>query len=134
MQYPVASDPDQVGQYDEAAYTGGGRFFDEVLEYRVWCYLDNEAKASNYSDDDEAATYQAFAIYEQALAFANNTDNAEPPVVLVRQLEWVDQPSKGVFIHNKSERITEWNPEWLSRGVRKSDDIAQFLQKHATAK
>lgn len=129
MQYPTAIDPNKVGEYDEAAYSGGGYFFDEVLEYRVWCYADKSVKAID--DSNATDSYRAFATYQQALAFADNTQNAESPVALVRQLEWIDQPSRGVYIHSKGERITEWQAEWLHRGTRKTEDITEFLQKHA---
>ena len=135
MQYPAAVDPEQVGKYEEAAYSGGGYFFDEVLEYRVWCYPDPEA-----ADIDEDSLYIAneyfltFITYEQALAFADDNASARAPVALIRQLEWIDQPSRGVYIHNKGERITEWQVEWLNRGVRAANDIAEFLQQHRKSK
>ena len=139
MKYPTVIDPNQVGEYDEYADSGGGYFFDEVLEYRVWCYPNKGAEiidTDNYNDSSNSIAndyYQAFTTYQQALEFANSTQHAEMPVALVRQLEWVDQPSRGVYIHNKGERITEWKAEWLDRGARKANDIAKFLQKHAKA-
>lgn len=136
MPYPAVTDPNQVGQYDEAADAGGGYFFDEVLEYRVWCYPDTnsnlDADASSLNVKNEYC--HAFATYEQALTFATDTPDARAPVALVRQLEWVDQPSRGVYIHNKGERITEWHADWLTRGIRQAEDIIEFLQKHAKAK
>ncbi len=135
MKYPAVIDPDKVGEYEEAAYSGGGYFFDEVLEYRVWCYPDTDATNTDDSFLDIANEYyRAFATYEQALAFANDTPHSRAPVALIRQLEWIDQPSRGVYIHNKGERITEWQVEWLARGVRKAHDIGEFLLKNAKAK
>lgn len=137
MQYPAVTDPEQVGEYEEAAYLGGGYFFDEVLEYRVWCYANINENAldvdSNFLDIANEY-YRAFATFEQALAFANSAENAEKPVVLIRQLEWIDQPSRGVYIHNKGERITEWQADWLACGVRKANDISAFLQNKALSK
>lgn len=143
MKYPTVIDPEQVGEYDAAAYSGGGYFFDEVLEYRVWCYANKVLETyntgnsdSSYNNDDVDAinhSYHAFTTYQQAVEFTNNTEDAEKPVVLIRQLEWVDQPSRGVYIHNKGERITEWQVEWLDRGARKADDIRDFLQKHTNS-
>lgn len=133
MPYPAVINTEQVREYEEAAYSGGGYFFDEVLEYRVWCYpntgenLNAEGNLSNIANE----YYRAFATFEQALAFANDTPDSRTPVALVKQLEWVDQPSRGVYIHNKGERITEWQVEWLSRGARKAADISEFLLKHA---
>ena len=131
MPYPTVIDPKKVGAYQETAYAGGGYFFDEVLEYRVWCYPDTGADivdADGNFLDIANEYYRAFATFEQALAFADDTPDSKTPVALVRQLEWVDQPSKGVYIHNKSERITEWQVEWLSQGSRKAEDIKAFLQ------
>ncbi|TXD96243.1 GCN5 family acetyltransferase [Psychrobacter frigidicola] len=129
MPYPAAIDPNKVGEYPAIVYTGGGYFFDEVLEYRVWCLPDNTVE---YSYDIDAC--HSFVTYQEALAFAENTENSAQPLALVRQFEWVDQPSRGIYIHNKGERLTEWRPEWLDRGTRKPNDIAQFLQKNAVSK
>ena len=135
MKYPIAIDLDIVGEYDEAAYAGGGYFFDEVLEYRVWCYPDaNALDADGYPLNVTNEYYRAFATYEQALAFADNTLHSRTPVALVRQFEWIDQPSRGVYIHNKGERITEWQANWLARGARQADDINEFLLRHNRAK
>lgn len=142
MPYPAAIDPSLVGEYDEYADSGGGYFFDEVLEYRVWCCSNSitevidtdDYKQNNASNSNHHAYYRAFATYQQALAFAASTQNAETPVALVRQLEWVDQPSRGVYLHHKGERITEWQAEWLARGTREANDIPDFLQKHIQAK
>ena len=135
MKYPAVIDPEKVGQYDEEAYAGGGYFFDEVLEYRVWCYPDaNALDADGYPLNVTNEYYRAFATFEQALAFASETPDSRAPVALVRQLEWIDQPSRGVYIRNKGERITEWQAEWLARGVRTANDISDFLLKHEQAK
>ena len=130
MPYLAVINPEKVGEYDEAACAGGGYFFDEVLEYRVWCYPEPDANALDADGSFLIANeyYRAFVTFEQALAFANNKPDSRTPVVLVRQLEWIDQPSRGVYIHNKGERITEWQVEWLSRGRRKTEDIKAFLQ------
>jgi hypothetical protein len=47
-------------------------------------------------------------------------------LVLVRQLEWINEPKPGEFEHKREERITEWRVEWLEnkRGV---DSISDFL-------
>ena len=136
MPYPAAIDPTQVGEYEEDAYSGGGYFFDEVLEYRVWCYPDTVADITDDNGIPLNVTndyYRAFATYEQAVVFANDTPDSRTPVALVRQLEWVDQPSRGIYICNKGERITEWQAHWLTRGVRKADDISKFLIKNTKA-
>ena len=131
MNYPAVIDPSKVGEYDEAAYSGGGYFFDEVLEYRVWCYPNTETTNTDDSFLDIANEYyRAFVTYQQALAFANDTPDSRAPIALVRQLEWIDQPSRGVYIHNKGERITEWQVDWLAHGARTTNDISDFLLNH----
>ncbi|MEC5210688.1 hypothetical protein RCH20_001764 [Psychrobacter sp. PL15] len=130
MPYPTAIDPDKVGEYPAMVYAGGGYFFDEVLEYRVWCYPEHKVKNIDHNDG-ESDNCHCFATYQEALEFADNTQNAERPIALVRQLEWIDQPSRGIYIHNKGERLTEWRPEWLERGARTMNDISQFLQKNS---
>jgi hypothetical protein len=138
MPYPTALDPDQVGSYPTMVYAGGGYFFDEVLEYRVWCHPAASDAADSYNVDgfdsidgiDSIDNCHCFTSYQQALTFAANNQNAARPVALVRQLEWIDQPSRGVYIHNKGERLTEWQPEWLDRGARTATDITHFMQKN----
>lgn len=73
--------------------------------------------------------FYAFATHEEAAEFSRETPGAEAPLVLVRQLEWIDEPKPGEFIHEKSERITEWQPEWLSGARREPNSIEQFLRK-----
>jgi hypothetical protein len=115
--YPVAADPARVGMYPGLAGSGGGYFYDDVLEYRVWVHPDG-------GGDDG---YRAFATFEQASAFSQKTDGAEPPLVLVLQREWIDEPKTGEFIQKKGERITEWQVEWLKEGKRNSDSISKFM-------
>lgn len=136
MNYPAVTDPNKIGEYDEAAYAGGGYFFDEVLEYRVWCYPDTDANALDTDGNILISNeyYRAFATFEQALAFADETPDSRAPVALIRQFEWIDQPSRGVYIHNKGERITEWQANWLARGARTANDISEFLLSHKQAK
>lgn len=122
-QYPLAINLDLVGEYPASTKSGGGYFYDEVLEYRVWCHP--ECGAPDECDGEDY--YYAFAVYEQALEFSQGTPGAEPPLVLIRQLEWINEPSKGVFIHEKGERITEWRVEWLDSSARKPGDIEGFI-------
>jgi putative acetyltransferase len=51
--YPLAIDPNRVGSYASATKSGGGYFYDEVLEYRVW--IENGATQRNGGDDNFAA-------------------------------------------------------------------------------
>lgn len=93
--YPSVVDLSLVGTYPALTKSGAGYVFDEVLEYRVWCHR----VGGDY--------YQTFANYEEAAAFSLTTRGAEEPLALVRQHEWIDEPSRGVYIHMKTERITE---------------------------
>jgi len=118
---PRASDPSQVGHFP-VTHSGGGYFFDEVLEYRVWVHHPR-------GGDD---SYFSFASYEEALAFAADKPGAEEPLVLVLQNEWVDAPLPGEFIHKNGERLTEWRVEWLKGSKRAPDSIDRFLRERGT--
>ena len=64
------------------------------------------------------------------IKFANETQNAAPPIVLVLQREHVNEPEKGKFEHVTDERITEWLVEWLTEEKkRKENSIREFLQQ-----
>lgn len=117
--YPVAVDLDKVGTYPMMTKSGGGFFYDDVLEYRVWVH----------SGGDD--TYRAFVTYEEAGRFFEQTERAELPLVLVLQREHVDEPEPGKYVHIKSERITEWRVEWLAGSKRGPDTISEFLQENA---
>ena len=52
-------------------------------------------------------------------------------MVLVRQRESVNEPTPGVFEWVKTERITEWNVEWLQGTQRTPTSIPRFLAEHA---
>jgi hypothetical protein len=116
-EYPDAVDRSKVGKYDALTKSGGGYFYDEVLEYRVWVHP---------GGDDY---YEAFCTYEEARRFSARTARAEEPLVLILQREWIDEPSEGKFIHKQGERITEWQVQWLSGSKRESSSIAKFLSK-----
>ena len=115
--YPGAIDPKKVGTYPALTKSGGGYFYDDVLEYRVW------VSPAGGGDD----YFKAFATYEDAERFAQKTRGAEKPLVLVRQLEYVNEPKKGVFERVVGERLTEWLPAWLEGSKRAEDSIAKFL-------
>jgi putative acetyltransferase len=114
--FPVAVDRAKVGEYPALTKSGGGYFYDEVLEYRVWIHADG---------DDY---YHAFATYEEAQAFSKKSRAAEEPLVLVLQREWINEPQPGQYVHEKGERITEWLVDWLDGHRRGPDSIARFLK------
>lgn len=114
--YPVAVDPAEVGKYPALSKSGGGYFYDDVLEYRVWVH-------HGRGDD----SYNAFSTFEQALDFSKQTEGAEEPLVLVRQREWIDEPKPGQFIPKKGERVTEWQVGWLKKDKREQDSIDRFF-------
>ena len=124
MIYPDAIDSDMIGEYPARANSGAGYFFDHVLEYRVWCHPERGAP-DEYEGEDY---YYAFATYNEALEFSQSTAGTEEPLVLIRQFEWINEPEKDVFVHEKGERIAEWRVEWLNRGPRKSGDIEAFIE------
>ncbi|UOS99322.1 hypothetical protein [Xanthomonas arboricola] len=126
--YPLAAEPSLVGTYSGRSKSGGGYFYDHVLEYRVW--LHPEQGAVPLAGDDDY--FAAFAQYESALAFSQAHKGAEPPVVLVRQLESINEPSPGVYQHQSGARITEWQPQWLPGSKREPDSITKFLAAHAS--
>lgn len=126
-QYPTAIDPELVGEYPASVYSGAGYFFDEVLEYRVWCHPERGAP----DDFDGEDYFYAFETYEEALEFSGETQGAENPLALILQREWVNEPQPGQFIHEQGERMTEWQVEWLSRSKRQPGAIEAFIRERA---
>lgn len=98
-----------------------GTVWDEVLEYRVWCHPTS-------GDDDY---YYAFASYDDAEAFAARTPEAEPPLALVLQREFIDEPLPGDYRHVREERVAEWPVEFLRRPRRTERTIPDFLAPDA---
>ena len=125
-QYPNAIVPAKVGTYDGPTKSGAGYFYDEVLEYRVWLHPENGASPAAGDSD----YFVAFAQYEPALKFSQSAPGAETPLVLVRQIESINEPSPGVYEWTKEERITEWKVEWLLNSHRQPDSISKFLSEH----
>jgi hypothetical protein len=122
--YPLAVDPNLVGKYPSEAKSGGGYFYDDVLEYRVWLNPDRGAERLNGGSD----YYEAFAQYERAEQFSRANKGAEEPLVLVRQIEWVNEPEPGHYVPEKTERITEWQVRWLAGSKRTSDSVQEFMK------
>lgn len=136
--YPDAVDKSKVGTYDAQAKSGGGYFYDEVLEYRVWIHIPGED-----------VRFASFATYREALQSSKDVNSgkeaiptnqpgivtAETPLVLVRQNEWIDEPKKGEFIHKKDSdpRVAEWKPEWLAGRKGTRYNIPKFLSKHSVS-
>jgi putative acetyltransferase len=100
--------------------SGAGYFYDEVLEYRVW--INPPEGGDDY--------YKAFPTYEEGLAFSGSTVGADEPLVLIRQLEWIDEPQRGNYVRKTGERITEWKVEWLDGSKRSAGAIDRFLEEH----
>jgi hypothetical protein len=121
--YPTASDPSQVGKYPGLVKSGGGYFYDDVLEYRVWLHPERGAEKKNGNSD----YFMAFAQYEKALAFSRGAKGAEEPLVLIRQLKHINEPEPGVFEVVEGERLAEWRVQWLSGSKRRPGSIEQFL-------
>jgi hypothetical protein len=127
--YPDAMDRDLVGTYSPLAKAGGGFVWDEVLEYRVWCHPErgapDEADGSDY--------HHPFVTYAEALAFSARTKGAESPLALIRQCEYIKEPSPGEYLHIKEERVAEWPVEFLRRPRRTQHTIPDFLSPNAPA-
>lgn len=127
-QFPIATDASLVGTYPGDSKSGAGYFYDQVLEYRVW--LHPESGAEPLAGDKDY--FAAFAQYEPALAFSQSHKGSEPPLVLVRQVQSINEPTPGVYEWEHAERVTEWKPQWLPGSKREPDSIAQFLAAHAS--
>lgn len=121
VDYPGAVDPRLVGTYSASAKAGGGFVWDDVLEYRVWCH----------PEDGTDDYYHPFATYAEALAFSKEAEEAEAPLALIRQREYIAEPNPGEYLHVKQERITEWPVEFLSRPRRTQNTIPDFLSPNA---
>jgi putative acetyltransferase len=121
--FPVATDPSRVGKYPGHVKSGAGYFFDEVLEYRVWLHPERGAKPLAGTKD----YFAAFAEYERAAAFAKAASGSEQPLVLIRQREWINEPTPGQYAVERGERITEWKVEWLEGSRRGPNSTREFL-------
>jgi putative acetyltransferase len=113
--HPTAIDPLLVGTYPGRAFSGAGYFWDDVLEYRVWFHVAG------------SACFRAFASYEPAAEFSARTQDAEVPIVLIRQREWIGESEPNQYQAMATERITEWQVEWLEGAHRGPRSIADFL-------
>lgn len=119
--FPGVVDAAKVGSYPQLCGAGGGYFYDDVLEYRVWVHPHRYGQSG--SD-----WFRVFATYREAARFARETRGAEvEPLVLVRQGEWIDETSKGVFERRTGERLAEWLPRWLAGCKREAGSIETFL-------
>ena len=124
-QFPVAIDLKKVGEYPGGVFSGGGYFYDDVLEYRVWIHP--EAGGEDKFDGNDY--FHAFATYEEAFEFSKKAKGSEDPIVLVLQKEWINEPEPGKFLHKKGERMTEWLVDWLKDHKRNKNSIPNFLKQ-----
>jgi putative acetyltransferase len=125
--YPDVVDASLVGTYPAVAASGGGYVWDDVLEYRVWCHPERGAP----DDEDGNDYFFSFATYDEAAVFANNTQGAEEPLALIRQVEYIGELRPGEYRHIKELRITEWPVEFLRRPRRTPNTIPDFLSPKA---
>jgi hypothetical protein len=121
--FPRAVNPARVGKYPALAKSGAGYFWDEVLEYRVWCHPERGAPDHHNGND----YFLAFDNFPAAKRFSERTPGAERPLVLIKQREHINEPEPGVFHHVRRVRVTEWRPEWLSGNKRTPGAIKKFL-------
>ena len=122
--FPPAVDPSRVGTYPEETKSGAGYFYDDVLEYRVWFHPEHGAIPFNGATD----YFMTFTTYEPAEAVSKTLPGAEKPLVLIRQLESINEPEPGRYIHDSEPRITEWQVRWLAGSKRTPTSIQEFLQ------
>ena len=127
MTFPDAVDPDIVGTYPASAFSGGGYVWDEVLEYRV-CSYPRLGAIDEYEGSDY---YYAFATYDEAEEFARETVGTRPPLALVLQRKYIDEPEPGLYVHKCEERITEWPVAFLPRPRRNPETIPSFMAPDA---
>lgn len=126
-EYPDAVDPSLVGTHSAVAKAGGGYVWDEVLEYRVWCHPERGAP----DEEDGSDYFYPFATYAEAVAFFESMQGAEEPLALIRQVEYIAEPTPGEYVHVKEERIAEWPVEFLRRPRRTPNTIPDFLSPDA---
>ena len=112
------------GTYAGTTKSGAGYFYDEVLEYRVWQHPERGAPDLASGDD----YFAAFAQYERAAEYAKSSPGAEEPLVLVRQIESINEPTPGEFQAVREERVTEWQVGWLDGSKRGPNSIEEFLR------
>ncbi len=124
FEYPVAYDSKMVGEYDAEVEAGAGYFYDDVLEYRVWCYPQDGAEDEANGDD----YFYVFETFEEAEEFRKQTKGAQLPLALIRQFEWIDEIKPGKFKHERGERIAEWGAELLDGRKRQKNSIEKFFK------
>lgn len=127
--FPPVLDASRVGTYPALVKAGGGYVWDAVLEYRVWCHPIAPSAEPGGGDD----FFEVFSTYEDALAFATDTEGAEQPLALVLQEEHIDEPAPGDYIHVRERRITEWPVAFLTRPRRTPRTIPDFMAPDAPA-
>jgi hypothetical protein len=110
MKPPSVVDPARVGTYSALAGAGGGFVFDEVLEYRVWFKLNGES------------VFEVFETFEEAEAFSKLDPRIEPPLALVLQREYVEEPEPGRRFLVREPRVTEWQVAWLDEDHRRTPE------------
>ncbi|MGX7690492.1 hypothetical protein ACWA1C_25210 [Flectobacillus roseus] len=125
--YPEVKHPNLIGEYPALVMSGGGYVWDDVLEYRVWCYPENGAPDTEDGND----YYYYFSTYEKAFEFSKNNVGCEPPIALILQEEYIDEEEPGKFVHIKEPRLAEWQVEFLKRPRRTDKTIPDFLSPDA---
>ncbi|RZK45249.1 MAG: GCN5 family acetyltransferase [Pedobacter sp.] len=125
--YPHVKDPNLVGTYPALVGFGGGLVWDDVLEYRVWCYPESGAP-----DLEEGNDYcYVFEICEEAIDFSATNKGTGTPLALIIQEEFIDEPESGKYVHVKDQRLTEWPIAYLGMPNRTGNTIPDFLAANA---
>lgn len=125
--YPDAVNPKRVGKYPGLAGAGGGFFYDEVLEYRVWFCTGRGAEPVEPGVFDDY--FYAFPTYKEAKDFSKNKIGAEEVIALVKQFEHINEPKPGQYVHVRRVRVTEFIATQLVGRKRKPGSIEKKLKE-----
>lgn len=117
--HPRAINPEKVGKYPLEVYSGGGLFYDDVLEYRVWQKTTEGLECISFVDYPAAAAYYK----------AHKTLGAQEPIALVFQNSYLEETSDG-YKWVKEHRVAEWQVSWLKAHDNTAERIPSFLAKH----
>ena len=92
-------DKSKVGTYPLCVFTGGGKRYDRILEYRVWI-----------KNKDGELSMESFGDYNDALKDDKYADGIYSHFVALVEQDWFYDKDDNKI---DEKRITEWKPDWL---------------------
>ena len=92
-------DKSKVGTYPLSVFSGGGKRYDRILEYRVWTKNESVELVLNCFDD-----------YNDALNFTKYTDSMFTRFVALVEQDWYYDTDNNKI---DGKRLTELKPDWL---------------------